>query len=261
MGEIKRRTKVIGRFPGEGSCLALCWAVLEQVLSGAYGLSVTQLDRRGLESLRRQQEEARAVALSTEHEDNQWDSPPFLSAPGTRPSCGAQDPISVLRLFPALSWFGSPQYLLLSSHKVIGCGWNTRSEPLGGCQDGPDPLGVAVRHHFGQGVGELLIVEQEKQPVLLSKTRKVLAVVSLGDIDEGLKSERMGGAVVDREDRADDGCCGVSIEFVTHMNRNTSLDASDVLGWELGNTRGSLVSRVHQACTLGIPEEVRQVRR
>ena len=27
--EVKRRTKVIGRFPGETSCLSMCWAVLD----------------------------------------------------------------------------------------------------------------------------------------------------------------------------------------------------------------------------------------
>ena len=29
LGEVKRRTKVIGRFPGETSCLSLVWAVLD----------------------------------------------------------------------------------------------------------------------------------------------------------------------------------------------------------------------------------------
>jgi transposase-like protein len=29
LGEVKRRTKVIGRFPGETSCLELVWAVLD----------------------------------------------------------------------------------------------------------------------------------------------------------------------------------------------------------------------------------------
>ena len=29
--EVRRRTKVIGRFPGESSCLSLCWAVLAGV--------------------------------------------------------------------------------------------------------------------------------------------------------------------------------------------------------------------------------------
>ena len=27
LGEVKRRTKVMGRFPGETSCLSLAWAV------------------------------------------------------------------------------------------------------------------------------------------------------------------------------------------------------------------------------------------
>jgi len=31
-------TKVIGRFPGETSCLTLCWAVLDLFLAGAHGL-------------------------------------------------------------------------------------------------------------------------------------------------------------------------------------------------------------------------------
>ncbi len=35
LGEVKRRTKVIGRFPGETSCLSLCWAVLDLVIAGA----------------------------------------------------------------------------------------------------------------------------------------------------------------------------------------------------------------------------------
>jgi putative transposase len=35
--EVRRRTKVIGRFPGESSCLSLCWAVLDLALAGAHG--------------------------------------------------------------------------------------------------------------------------------------------------------------------------------------------------------------------------------
>lgn len=64
LGEIKRRTKVIGRFPGETSCLSLCWAVLDLVIADAYGLGVTELDQRELDSLRAEREEARSVALS-----------------------------------------------------------------------------------------------------------------------------------------------------------------------------------------------------
>jgi hypothetical protein len=34
--EVRRRTKVMGRFPGEKSCLSLCWAVLDLVISGSW---------------------------------------------------------------------------------------------------------------------------------------------------------------------------------------------------------------------------------
>jgi putative transposase len=47
LGEVKRRTKVIGRFPGETSCLSLVWAVLDLVISHATnGITFTQLDRQ-----------------------------------------------------------------------------------------------------------------------------------------------------------------------------------------------------------------------
>ena len=44
MEEVKRRTKVIGRFPGETSCLSLCWAVLDLFLAGARGLGLSDLE-------------------------------------------------------------------------------------------------------------------------------------------------------------------------------------------------------------------------
>ena len=50
--EVKRRTKVIGRFPGEASCLSLCWAVLDLFIAGARGLGLTDLDRQQLNHLR-----------------------------------------------------------------------------------------------------------------------------------------------------------------------------------------------------------------
>jgi putative transposase len=43
--EVQRRVKVIGRFPGETSCLSLCWAVLDLVIAGAHGLGLTDLDQ------------------------------------------------------------------------------------------------------------------------------------------------------------------------------------------------------------------------
>jgi putative transposase len=44
--EVRRRTKVIGRFPGETSCLSLCWAVLDLFLAGAHGLGLTDIEYR-----------------------------------------------------------------------------------------------------------------------------------------------------------------------------------------------------------------------
>ena len=41
--EVKRRTKVIGRFPGE-TCLSMCWAVLDLFLAGARGLGLSDLE-------------------------------------------------------------------------------------------------------------------------------------------------------------------------------------------------------------------------
>jgi len=43
--EVRRRTKVIGRFPGETSCLTLAWAVMDLVIAGAKGLGLTLSER------------------------------------------------------------------------------------------------------------------------------------------------------------------------------------------------------------------------
>jgi transposase-like protein len=51
LGEVRRRTKVIGRFPGEASCLSLCWAVLDLVITHSNGITFTDLDRQALERL------------------------------------------------------------------------------------------------------------------------------------------------------------------------------------------------------------------
>jgi len=52
LGEVKRRTRVIGRFPGETSCLSLCWAVLDLIIAGARGLGLTDFESRQLDELR-----------------------------------------------------------------------------------------------------------------------------------------------------------------------------------------------------------------
>jgi hypothetical protein len=45
LGEIKRRTKVMGRFPGETSCLTLVWAVLDLLITHqTIGIHFNQLE-------------------------------------------------------------------------------------------------------------------------------------------------------------------------------------------------------------------------
>ncbi|MBX6370618.1 MAG: transposase [Rhodospirillales bacterium] len=51
LGEVKRRTRVIGRFPGETSCLSLCWAVLDLVISGSNRVRFDDLDRQLIERI------------------------------------------------------------------------------------------------------------------------------------------------------------------------------------------------------------------
>ena len=52
-GETRRRTKVIGRLPGETSCLSLVWAVLDRASAGWRGLAMTPDALRLLQDLRR----------------------------------------------------------------------------------------------------------------------------------------------------------------------------------------------------------------
>lgn len=52
-GETRRRVKVIGRLPGEVSCLSLVWAVLDRASRGWRGFSMTSDGTRQLQDLRR----------------------------------------------------------------------------------------------------------------------------------------------------------------------------------------------------------------
>jgi putative transposase len=52
-GETRRRTKVIGRLPGETSCLTLVWAVLDRTSRGWRGLTMSADGLRLLQDLRR----------------------------------------------------------------------------------------------------------------------------------------------------------------------------------------------------------------
>jgi transposase-like protein len=53
-GETRRRTKVIGRLPGETSCVSLVWAVLDRASRGWRGFTVTADGTRLLQDLRLQ---------------------------------------------------------------------------------------------------------------------------------------------------------------------------------------------------------------
>jgi transposase-like protein len=57
-GETRRRVKVIGRLPGERSCLSLVWAVLDRATGGWRGVTVTPADARLLAALRARLESA-----------------------------------------------------------------------------------------------------------------------------------------------------------------------------------------------------------
>ncbi len=53
LAEVKRRTKVIGRFPGKTSCLTLVWAVLDLYITHAKnGVRFSQLERQHLRRMR-----------------------------------------------------------------------------------------------------------------------------------------------------------------------------------------------------------------
>lgn len=52
--ETRRRVQVIGRLPGESSCLSLVWAVLDRASRGWRGFTMTADGLRLLHDLRRQ---------------------------------------------------------------------------------------------------------------------------------------------------------------------------------------------------------------
>ncbi len=59
--EVRRRVKVIGRFPGETSCLTMAWAVMDLVIAGAHGLGLTLSERHAIGAM----VAARAVPRTT----------------------------------------------------------------------------------------------------------------------------------------------------------------------------------------------------
>jgi hypothetical protein len=48
---------VIGRFPSETSCLSLCWAALDLIITHSTRVVFTDLEQQSLQRLQRQQHE------------------------------------------------------------------------------------------------------------------------------------------------------------------------------------------------------------
>ena len=70
LGEVRRRTKVMGRFPGETSCLSLVWAVLDLFFTHASnGATFTDLDRQQLYRIKYQAAESAPPATQALHAD------------------------------------------------------------------------------------------------------------------------------------------------------------------------------------------------
>jgi hypothetical protein len=64
LGEVKRRTKVIGRFPGETSCLSLCSAVMDLVIAAGRGLALTDFEHQQLAQMRAARRTQSAVEMT-----------------------------------------------------------------------------------------------------------------------------------------------------------------------------------------------------
>jgi transposase-like protein len=67
--EVRRRTKIIGRFPGETSALSLIWAVLELASRGWRGITMTPRAVAQIERLRRGQQPLPTVTDTTTTEE------------------------------------------------------------------------------------------------------------------------------------------------------------------------------------------------
>jgi putative transposase len=68
-GETRRRVKVMGRLPGERSCLSLVWAVLDRATGGWRGVTVTPADARLLAGLRARVQPDRAAGAPAAPDD------------------------------------------------------------------------------------------------------------------------------------------------------------------------------------------------
>src|ERR1035437_1130500 len=67
--EVRQRTKVIGRFPGETSALSLIWAVLELSSHGWRGLKMNPRTAAEIQRLRRQPREDPAPPMTIDTDE------------------------------------------------------------------------------------------------------------------------------------------------------------------------------------------------
>ena len=79
-GETRRRVKVIGRLPGESSCLNLVWAVLDRASRGWRGMAMTPPGTRLLAELRHQL----------------FDPPTPIHQPATEPDTATPEPVGAV---------------------------------------------------------------------------------------------------------------------------------------------------------------------
>ena len=90
-GETRRRVKVIGRLPGEASCLSLVWAVLDRASHGWRGLTYTPAITRHLTELRHQLDNSaddrtgEAVTPAAYHDHRSLRPSRCYTKPGTPP--------------------------------------------------------------------------------------------------------------------------------------------------------------------------------
>jgi len=100
-GETRRRVKVIGRLPGERSCLSLVWAVLDRATGGWRGVTVTPADARLLQQLRAQLESARPAVSDDGQPDVEHPADTQAAARSDRPAAGGDVEPTVLPERPA----------------------------------------------------------------------------------------------------------------------------------------------------------------
>jgi len=92
LGEVKRRTKVMGRFPGEQSCLSLVWAVLDlPITHETNGTRFNHLDRQRLKRISYQDaDHATPEEVTAAWTDRHREPEPrrIYSSKGSAPSVG-----------------------------------------------------------------------------------------------------------------------------------------------------------------------------